>query len=139
MTSRDLSWPEMTQKWLDLTGSHLEIVAEGRRLMYTVRFTFYKAVARRRRQSRDMKLRHVTSGDRKWRHLTGSHLEVAAEGRKLVHTVLFTSYKAVARRRRQSRDKKWRHVTSGDQKWPGSDVKWQAVTWKRAVEGRKLA
>jgi len=65
----------------------------------------------------------------KRRHLTGSHLEVAVEGRKLAYTVHFTSYKAVARRR-QSRDGKCRHVTSGDLKWPGSDVIWPEVTWK---------
>jgi len=59
---------------------------------------------------------------RKWRHLSGSHLAVAVEGRKLAYSVRLTSYKAVARRRRQSRDTKWRHVTSGDRKWLGSDV-----------------
>jgi len=39
-------------------------------------------------------------------HLTGSHLQVAVEGRKLANTVHFTSYKAVACRRRQSCDGK---------------------------------
>jgi len=62
--------------------------------------------------------------------LTGSLLEVAVEGRKLAYTVHFTSYKAVARWRRQSRDRKWRHITSGGRKWPGSDVVWPEVTWK---------
>jgi len=65
----------------------------------------------------------------KWRHLSKSHLEVAVEGRKLAYTVHFTSYKAVARRRRHSRDRKWRHVTLEDRKWPWSDVIWQEVTW----------
>jgi len=46
----------------------------------------------------------------KLRHLRKSHLEVAVEGRKLAYTVHFTSYKAVARRRRQWPDRKWRHV-----------------------------
>jgi len=36
---------------------------------------------------------------RKGGYLTGSHLEVAVEDRKLVYTVHFTSYKAVARRK----------------------------------------
>jgi len=67
----------------------------------------------------------VTSGDQKCPRsdviLTGSHLEMAVEGRKLEYTVRFTSYKAVARRR-QSRDRKARQVTSSDRKWPGSDV-----------------
>jgi len=38
-----------------LTGSHLEVAVEGRKLAYTVHFTFYKAVARKNRQSRDRK------------------------------------------------------------------------------------
>jgi len=130
MTSRDLRWPEVTRKWLHLTGSHHEVAIEGLKLAYTVHFTSYKAVARRRRQSRDSKWRHVTSSDRKWRDLTGSRQEVAVEGLKLAYTVHFTLYKAVARRRRQSRDRKWRHATSGDRKWPGSDFIWLEVTTK---------
>jgi len=43
---------------------------------------------------------------RKRRHLTGSHLEEAVEGRKLTYTVRLTTYKAVTRRTMQSRDKK---------------------------------
>jgi len=185
MTSRDLRWPEVTWKWRQLTGSHLEVAIEGRKLPYTVHFTSYKALARSRRQSRDSKRRHVTGNDpevsslvrkaprsgfrspktriyctfhflqgcssrweavtwqeitwrdlrwpevtRKWRHLIGSHLEVAVEGRKLVYTVHFTSYKALARSGRQSLDRTWRHVTSGDRNWPGSHVNWLDVTWK---------
>jgi len=76
---------------------------------------------------RDLRWPEVT---RKWCHLPGSHLEVAVESRKVAYTVHFTSYKAVVRRRRQSPDRKWRDVTSGDQKWPGSDVIWPEVTWK---------
>jgi len=132
MMSHDFKWPEVTRKWRHLTGSHLE-VAVGRKLANTVHFTSYKAVARRR-QSRARKWRHVTSGDRKWPRsdviITGSHLEVAVEDRKLPYTVHFTSYKAVARSRRQSRDRKWRHGTSGDRKWPKSYVIWAKVTWK---------
>jgi len=64
MTSRDLSWPEVTRKGCHFTGCHLEVAVEGRKLAYSVRFTPYKAVARRSRQSRDCKWRHVTSGDR---------------------------------------------------------------------------
>jgi len=58
---------------------------------------------------------------RKWRHLTGSHQEVAVEGQKLPYTVPFNLYKAVPRKRRQSCDRKWRHMTSGDRKWRWSD------------------
>ena len=52
---------------------------------------------------RDLRRSEVT---RKCRHFTGSHLEVAVEDRNLTYTVHFTSYKAVARSRRQSRDRK---------------------------------
>jgi len=179
-TSRELRWSEGRL----FTGSHLEVGVEGRKLTCTVRLTSYKAVARRR-QSRDRKLCHLTSGNlrdpkvtsfdrkspgsgcrrsktciycafnflqgcclqeeavtwqemtsrdlrwpevtRKWCHLTGSDLEVAVEGRKLVYTVHLTSYKAVARRRRQSLDRKWQ-VTLGDRKWPRSDL--TGIIWK---------
>jgi len=75
----------------------------------------------------DLRLSVVT---RKRRHWTGCRLEVGVGSRKLPYTVHFTSYKAVARRRRQSRDRKWRHVTSGNRKWPGSDVIWPELIWK---------
>jgi len=130
MPPRDLTWPEVTRKWRHLTGSYQEVAVVGQKLTYIVCLTSYKAVARWRRQSHDRKWRHVTSGDRKWRHLTGNHLEVAVAGRKPPYTVRLTFYKAVARRKRQSRDRKWRHVTSGDRKWLGSDVIWPEATWK---------
>jgi len=50
-----------------------------------------------------------------------------ADNSRLLH---ITSYKAVARSRRQSHDWIWRHVTSADRKWTGSDVIWPEVTWK---------
>ena len=94
----------MTLKRRHLTGSHLEVAREGRKLAYTVYFTSYKAVVRRRK-----------SHERKGHHLlqvTGSNPEVKSFDRKsfgsggkmqkLMYTVYFTSYKAVARRRRQS-------------------------------------
>jgi len=188
VTGDDVTWPqvtEVTRKWRHLTRSHHE-VAVGLKLEYTVHFTSYKAVARRRSSHvtvNDVTWPQVTGSDpemtsfdrkspgsgcrrpktgvyctfhflqrcssqeeavtwqemtwrdlrwpevtRKWRHLTGSHQEVAVEGLKLAYTLHFTLYKAVACRRRQSRDRKWRHVTSGDRKWPGSDVVWPEVT-----------
>jgi len=63
-----------------------------------------EAVTWQERTSRDLRWREVA---RKWRHLTGSYLEVAVEGQKMVYTVRFTSYKTVARRTRQSRNSKW--------------------------------
>jgi len=59
-----------------------------------------------------------------------SHLEVDVKGRKLAYTVHFTSYKAVARSRRQSCERKLHHVTSGDRKSPASDVLLPEVSWK---------
>jgi len=67
----------------------------------------------------------VTGRDLEVMSFDGSRLQVAVDGPKLPYTVHFTSYKAVARRRRQLRDRKWRHVTSGDRKWLASDVIWR--------------
>jgi len=86
-----------------------------------------EAVTWQEMTSCDLRWPEVT---RKRRHLIGSHLEVAVEGRKLAYTVHFTSYKAVACLRRHSRGRKWCHVTSGDRKWATSDVIWPEVTWK---------
>jgi len=36
-------------------GSIQEVAVESQKVVYTVHFTFYKAVARKRRQSRDRK------------------------------------------------------------------------------------
>jgi len=79
-----------------LIGSHLEEAVESQKLTYTVHMTYYKAVTCKKRQSRLRKWRQVTSGDRKWRRLTETHMEVAVEGQKLTYTVNFTMYKAVA-------------------------------------------
>ena len=48
----------------------------------------------------------MTGTDLEERSLTVSHLEVAVQGGKLASLVRSTPYKAVARRRRQSRDRK---------------------------------
>jgi len=109
------------------------MVVEDWKLAYTVRLISYKAVDRRRRQSRDRKC-HVISGYRKWRHLTGSHLEVALEGRILAYYMRFISYKAVARMSTQSRGRKWCHVTLVT----GSDVIWAEVTWNRVWKPENL-
>jgi len=113
-----------TRKWCHLTGSVLDVAVKCRKLAYTVHFTYYKAVACSRRQSRDTKWLNIRWPEvtRKWRHLTGSHLQVAVEFRKLAYMVHFTSYKAVARSRRESCNRKWCHMTSR----PGSDLE---VMW----------
>jgi len=127
VTLNDRKWPRSDVTWPESPGSG----CRRRKLTCTVCFTSYKAVARWRRQARDRKRCHVLRWPevtRKWRHLTASHLEVAVESRKLAYASCFTSYKAVAHRRRQSRDRKWGHVTSGDRKWAGSDVLSPQVT-----------
>jgi len=123
VTSFDRSDPEVTSFDRKSPGSG----CRRRKLACTVHFTSYKAVGRTRRShaiGNDVTWPQVTGSDRKWCHLTGSHLEVAVKGQELACTVHFTSFKAVARRKRQSRDRKWRHGTSGNRKWPGSDVIW---------------
>jgi len=102
-----------------LTGSYLEVAVEGRKLVYTIHFISYEAAACSRRQSRDRKWWLITSGYRKWRHLTKGHLEVAVESLKLTYTLHCTSYNAGSRSRRQPRHRKWCHVT-----------RWIEITWK---------
>jgi len=126
MMSRDLRWAEVTRKWRDWTRSHLEGAVEGRKLAYTSHFlqgcSSQKAVTWQEMTSRDLWWPEVT---RKWRHLIGSPLEVDV-GRKLDYTVHFTSYKAVARRRRQSCDRKWvtwpKVIAEGGYHVTGNDI-----------------
>jgi len=71
MTSRDLRWPEVTLKWRHLTGIHLEVAVEKRKLTYSVNLTSYITVACSIRQSRhkmtssDLNSPEVTSIERK--------------------------------------------------------------------------
>jgi len=80
----------------------------------------------------------VTGSDPEVMPFDGSHLQVPVKGRKLAYTVHFTSYKAVALSRRESRQRKW--LT-----WPGvtgSDPDVTSFARKspgRGCEGRKLA
>jgi len=135
VTGNDVAWPQVTESDPKVTSFVKRSPGSGcRRPKTGVYCTFpflqgcwsqEEALTWQEMTSRDFRWLEVT---RKWRHLTGSQLEVPVEGRKLAYIVHFTSYKAVARRRRQSRDRKWRHVTSVDQKWPRSDVIWPEVT-----------
>jgi len=137
VTGNDVTWPQVTGSDTEVTSFDRKSPGGGcRRLKTGVYCTFHflpgrslqgKAVTLQEMTSRDLRWPEVT---RKWRRLTGSHLDVAVESRKVAYTVHFASYKAVVRRRRQSRDRKWCHVISGDRKWPESDVIWSEVTWK---------
>jgi len=119
-SSQEEAVTEVTRKWCHLIGSYLEVAVEDQKLIHST-FHFLQvgllqeeAVTRESITSRDLRWLEVTL---KWRHLTGSHLEEAVKGQKLVYTVNLTSYKAVARRRRQLRYRKdvtWPQVTGSD-------------------------
>jgi len=51
ITSRDPTWLEVTRKCCHLTGSDMEVAVEGRKLVFWMRFCFYRAVTHRRCQS----------------------------------------------------------------------------------------
>ena len=57
MTGNDVTSPQVTSdpEVTSFDEKSLEVAVEGRKLAYTVHFTSYKAVARRRRQSCDRK------------------------------------------------------------------------------------
>jgi len=125
MTSCDLRWPEVTLKWRHLNRSHLEVAVKGQKLAYTVHFTSYKAVARRRRQSRHRKWRHVTSETGSDPEVTSFDQKSPGGGCRRPKTCVYCTFhflQSLARRRRRSRYRKWHHVISGDPKWPRSDV-----------------
>jgi len=137
VTGNDVTWPRVTGSDPEVTSFDQKSPGSGfRRPKSRVYCTFHflqgcssqeVAVTWQEMTSRDLTWPEVTQ---KWCHLPGSHLEVAEESQKHPYTVHFTSYKAVARRRRQSRDRKWRDVTSGDCIWLGTEVIWPEVTWK---------
>ena len=57
MTANDVTSPQVTESDPEVTSfdrKSPEGTVEGRKLTYTVRFTSYKAVARRRMRSRDI-------------------------------------------------------------------------------------
>jgi len=136
VTGNDVTWPQVTGSDQEVTSFDQKFPGSGCRGPKTgVQCTFNflqgcslqgEAFTWLEMTSRDLRWTEVT---RKWRHLTGSHLEVAVEGQKLAYTVHFTSYKDVVRSSWLSRDRKWRHVTSNNRKWPWSDVIWPEVTW----------
>jgi len=133
MTSCDFRWPEETRKWRHLTESHLEVKVESQNS-----HILYISLPTRRSLAEGGS--QVTANDVTWPQMTGSDPEVTSFDRKLPgrdcrrpktsYAVHFISYKAVARRRRQLRDTNWHHITSGDRKWPWSDVIWPEVTLK---------
>jgi len=132
MISRDLRLPKVTWKWRDLTGSHLEVVVEGRN-SHPVCLTSYKAVACRKRPSRDKKTRNVTSGDRK---LPGSDVilrKSPRSGCRRPKTYVYCAFDFLQGCSSQESAITWQEMTSptsGNRRWPGSDVICPEVTWK---------
>ena len=60
MMSRELARPEVTRKWRNFAGSHMEVAVEGLKRGFCVSLRFYRAVTRRRWPSHDRKRRYVT-------------------------------------------------------------------------------
>jgi len=78
-----------------------EVAGDGRKLGTCTCLRSYRTVTCKRQRpvkemmSRDLTWLEVTW---KWRHFTGSHLEVSVEGRKLGFCVRLSSYKSVTHR-----------------------------------------
>jgi len=135
MTGNVVTWPQVTGSDPEVTSFDRKSPGSGCRRPktgYTVHFT-YKAVVRTRRQSRDWKWHHLTSGDRKWPGSDVIWTEVTWKCCRRPKTGVYCTFhylQGLARRRRKSTDRNGRHVPSGDRKWPGSDVIWPEITWK---------
>jgi len=129
MTWRDPKWPEVAQKWRHLTGSHLEVAVEGLWSKFTVHLYSYRAVTRRRWQSRDRKWLQVTTLDRKWPEVTSFDRKSRGSGSKWpIRQVLGTfellqgcnSQVDVTWQEITLRHPTWPEVTSFPRKSPGS-------------------
>jgi len=87
-TGNDVTWPQVTGSDPEVTSFHCKSPGSGcRRLKTSIYCAFdflqgcssqEEALTSQEMTLRDFRLPEVT---RKWRHLTGSHLEVAEEGR----------------------------------------------------------
>jgi len=138
MTSRDLRWPEVTQKRRHLTGSHLEVAVERQKLSYTANFTSYKAVARSRRQS----------PDRKWGHelrlpeVTLFDRMSPGSGCRRPKMRVYCTFHFLQSCSSQEEAVTWQEMTSRDLSWPKVTRKWRHLTGSLQevdVEVQKLA
>jgi len=142
MASRVLSWPEVTRKWRQLTGSYLEVAVEVQKLAYTMRLTSYKAVARRRRQSCDRKWRHVSSRNRKWRRSDVIWPKSPGSGCRRPKTHVYCLFDFLPGCSSQEEAVTWQEMMSRDLRWPQVTRKWRLLTGSYlevVVEVRKLA
>jgi len=124
MTSRDLRWPEVTLKWRHFTGSHLEVAVKGQKLAYTVHFTSYKAVAHRRRHSRDMKWCHVTSGGWKWPWSGVIWRKSPGSGCRSPKTSVYCAFHFLQTCSSSKEAVTWQEMTSRDLTWLEVTRKW---------------
>jgi len=142
-TSRDQRWTEVTRKWCHLTGIHLEVAVGAWKLTYSVNFTSCKAVAHRRRQSRDSKWRHVTSNDRKWPgKMTSFDRKSPGSGCRRTKTGVYCTFHSLQACSSHEEAVTWQEMTSRDLRWPEVTQKWRQITGSHlevAVEMRKLA
>ena len=132
MTENDITWPDVTESDTEATAFTLKLLGIGCRWPKIRNLCTFEllqgynsqevAVTWQEKTSHELTSLEVT---RMWRHLTGSHLEVAIEGREVAFWVRLSLYRAATRRRWQSRDRKWCHLSSHDRKWLGSVVIWQ--------------
>jgi len=142
MMSRDLRCPEVTRKWRHLFESHLKGDVESRKLTYTVDFTSYKAVARKRRQSHGKKWRHVTSGTGIYSELTSFDRKSPGSGCWKPKTCVCCAFHFLQRCSSQYEAVTRQEMTSCDRRWPEVTRKWRHLTvshLKVGVECRKLA
>jgi len=141
MTSRDLRWLEVTGKWRHLIGRLLEVAVEDRKLASFLRLTSYKTVARRRRQSRCSKWRHMTSGDRKWPGSDSFARKSPGSGFSGPKTGIFAAFYYLQGCSSHEEAVMWQEITSTDLRWPVMTHKWRNLAGSHlelAVEARKL-
>jgi len=128
MTSRDLTWLEVTRKWR-LTRSHLEVAMEA----YKSSFAYVWVPT-------GLKLAGGGSHmNRKWCHVTGSGSEVTSFGRKspgsgckrpISQVLGMFEFLHGCNSQVSVMWLKMTSQTSRDRNWPESDVIWPKVTWK---------
>jgi len=144
MTGNDVTWPQVTESDPEVTSfdwSLLEVAVEGRKVTYTVRFTCYKTVARSRRQSRDRKSRHVTSGDRSDREVTSFDRKSPGYGCRRLKTRVYCKFHFLQGCSSKYEAVTWLEITSHDLRWPEGTRKWHYLTGSHVEVAviRKLA
>jgi len=145
VTKNCVIWPLVTESDPEVTSFDRKSPWSGCRRPktgYTAHFTSYKAVARRRRQSRDRKWRHVTSGDRRWPEVTLFDRKSPGSGSRRPKTRVYCTFHFLQGFSSQEEAVTWQEVTSRDLRWPEVTQKWRHLSGSHlevAVEGRKLA